>query len=102
MNRGEVVSTRGRTAEETQRFTARGGDITKGKPLVVLINGGSASASEIVAGAVRDHKPATLIGARTFGKGPVQTTIPLGSGTGALTLPTGRSVTPSGRSLQPQ
>jgi carboxyl-terminal processing protease len=102
MSRGEVVSTRGRTAEETQRFTARGGDITKGKPLVVLINGGSASASEIVAGALRDHKRATLIGTRTFGKGSVQTIIPLGSGNGALALTTARYFTPSGRSIQAQ
>ncbi|WOH47313.1 S41 family peptidase [Bradyrhizobium sp. sBnM-33] len=102
MNRGEVVSTRGRTAEETQRFTARGGDITKGKPLVVLINGGSASASEIVAGALRDHKRATLIGTRTFGKGSVQTIIPLGQGNGALALTTARYFTPSGRSIQAQ
>ncbi|NOJ49533.1 S41 family peptidase [Bradyrhizobium archetypum] len=102
MNRGEVVSTRGRTAEETQRFSARGGDITKGKPLVVLINGGSASASEIVAGALRDHKRATLIGTRTFGKGSVQTIIPLGQGNGALALTTARYFTPSGRSIQAQ
>jgi carboxyl-terminal processing protease len=102
MNRGEVVSTRGRTSEESQRFTARGGDITKGKPLVVLINGGSASASEIVAGALRDHKRATLIGTRTFGKGSVQTIIPLGQGNGALALTTARYFTPSGRSIQAQ
>ncbi|WP_108516096.1 S41 family peptidase [Bradyrhizobium algeriense] len=102
MTRGEVVSTRGRTSEETQRFTARGGDITKGKPLVVLINGGSASASEIVAGALRDHKRATLIGTRTFGKGSVQTIIPLGAGNGALALTTARYFTPSGRSIQAQ
>src|SRR6478736_20385 len=102
MPRGEVVSTRGRTPEETQRFTARGGDITKGKPLVVLINGGSASASEIVAGALRDHKRATLIGTRTFGKGSVQTIIPLGSGNGALALTTARYYTPSGKSIQAQ
>jgi carboxyl-terminal processing protease len=102
MNRGEVVSTRGRTSEETQRFTARGGDLTKGKPLVVLINGGSASASEIVAGALRDHKRATLIGTRTFGKGSVQTIIPLGQGNGALALTTARYFTPSGRSIQAQ
>jgi carboxyl-terminal processing protease len=102
MKRGEVVSTRGRSAEESQRFSARGGDMTKGKPLVVLINGGSASASEIVAGALRDHKRATLIGSRTFGKGSVQTIIPLGSGNGALALTTARYFTPSGRSIQAQ
>jgi carboxyl-terminal processing protease len=100
--RGEVVSTRGRTPEETQRFTARGGDLTKGKPLVVLINGGSASASEIVAGALHDHKRATLIGTRSFGKGSVQTIIPLGTGKGALALTTARYFTPSGKSIQAQ
>ena len=100
--RGEVVSTRGRTPEETQRFTARGGDLTKGKPLVVLINGGSASASEIVAGALHDHKRATLIGTRSFGKGSVQTIIPLGAGNGALALTTARYFTPSGHSIQAQ
>jgi carboxyl-terminal processing protease len=98
--RGEVVSTRGRNPEETQRFTARGGDLTKSKPLVVLINGGSASASEIVAGALHDHKRATLIGTRSFGKGSVQTIIPLGAGNGALALTTARYFTPSGHSIQ--
>ena len=102
MARGEVVSTRGRTPEETQRFTARGGDLTKGKPLVVLINGGSASASEIVAGALHDHKRATIIGTRSFGKGSVQTIIPLGAGNGALALTTARYFTPSGQSIQAQ
>jgi carboxyl-terminal processing protease len=100
MPRGEVVSTRGRTPEETQRFTARGGDLIKGKPLVVLINGGSASASEIVAGALHDHKRATLIGTRSFGKGSVQTIIPLGAGNGAMALTTARYFTPSGGSIQ--
>src|ERR1700675_735240 len=100
MPRGEVVSTRGRTPEETQRFTARTGDLIKGKPLVVLINGGSASASEIVAGALHDHKRATLIGTRSFGKGSVQTIIPLGAGKGALALTTARYFTPSGQSIQ--
>jgi carboxyl-terminal processing protease len=100
--RGEVVSTRGRNPEETQRFTARGGDLTKGKPLIVLINGGSASASEIVAGALHDHKRATLVGTRSFGKGSVQTIIPLGAGNGALALTTARYFTPSGHSIQAQ
>src|SRR6202012_4841447 len=102
MARGEVVSTRGRTPEETQRFTAHGGDVTKGKPLVVLINGGSASASEMVAGALHDHKRATLIGTRSFRKGSVQTIIPWGTGNGALALTTARYYTPSGRSIQAQ
>jgi len=99
LERGEIVSTRGRNPEDTQRHNARPGDISNGKPLIVLINGGSASASEIVAGALQDHKRATLLGSRSFGKGSVQTVIPIGS-FGALKLTTARYFTPAGRSIQ--
>jgi carboxyl-terminal processing protease len=101
LNNGEIVSTRGRRPDETQRFDAHPGDLIDGKPLIVLINGGTASASEIVSGALQDHRRATIIGTRSFGKGSVQTIIPLG-GNGALRLTTARYYTPSGRSIQAQ
>ena len=100
LDKGEIVSTRGRNAEETQRFNAHSGDLAKGKPLIVLINGGSASAAEIVAGALQDDKRATLVGTRSFGKGSVQTIIPMGAEKGGLRLTTARYFTPSGRSIQ--
>src|SRR3569832_2458851 len=99
---GEVVSTRGRHPEDTQRYDAKGGDITDGKPIVILNNAGTASASEIVSGALQDHKRATIVGMTSFGKGSVQTIIPLGEGGGALRLTTARYYTPSGHSIQAQ
>jgi carboxyl-terminal processing protease len=102
LNSGEIVSTRGRDTADTQRYDAKPGDITDGKPVVVLINIGSASASEIVSGALQDHKRATILGMTSFGKGSVQTIIPMGENRGALRLTTARYYTPSGHSIQAQ
>ncbi len=100
---GEILSMRGRNPDDTERFDAHPGDITGGKPVLVLVNGGTASASEIVAGALQDHKRARIVGETSFGKGSVQTIIPLNNGEdGALHMTTARYYTPSGRSIQAQ
>jgi carboxyl-terminal processing protease len=99
LDQGEIVSQRGRNPDDSQRYNATKGDLAEGLPLVVLINGGSASASEIVAGALQDHKRAVIMGTESFGKGSVQTIMPI-AGHGALRLTTAAYFTPSGRSVQ--